>query len=131
MKDIEAALVYLRAQGTNKRGVIGYCFGGTIAWLAATRLNPNAAVGYYGGQIIRYSEDKPRCPVMLHFGILDKNIPKRDVDRLQEAHPEVQIFSYQADHGFNCSDRASYSAAAAKLARVRSLEFLKKHLATK
>jgi carboxymethylenebutenolidase len=65
---------------------------------------------------------------MLHFGTLDKHIPKADIDRVHGAHPEVEIFWYEADHGFNCNDRASYNAAAAKQARDRSLEFLKKHL---
>ena len=66
---------------------------------------------------------------MLHFGKLDKHIPREDIDKVQAAHPEVQIFWYDADHGFNCNDRASYNPEAAKLARERSLAFLKQHLA--
>jgi carboxymethylenebutenolidase len=127
VKDVAAALGYLRTQ-TAKCGVIGYCLGGGMAWLAATRLDPDAAVGYYGGQITRFAEGKPRCPVMLHFGTLDKHIPKEGIDKVQAAHPEVEIFWYEADHGFNCGDRASYNGAAAKLARERSLGFLRKHL---
>jgi carboxymethylenebutenolidase len=65
---------------------------------------------------------------MLHFGTLDKHIPKEDIDRVQAAHPDVEIFWYEADHGFNCDARASYNAEAARQARDRSLEFLKKHL---
>ena len=129
MKDIAAALQYVRQQAGKKTGVIGYCLGGTMAWLAATRLDPDAAVGYYGGNIAQFVTERPSCPVMLHFGKLDQHIPKEDVDKLQAAHPEVSIFWYDAGHGFNCSDRASYSADAAKLARERSLEFLKKRLA--
>jgi carboxymethylenebutenolidase len=127
VKDVAAALGYLRKQ-TAECGVIGYCLGGGMAWLGATRLDPDAAVGYYGGQITRFAGENPRCPVMLHFGTLDKHIPKEGVDKVQAAHPEVEIFWYEADHGFNCEDRASYNAAAAKLARERSLEFLRKHL---
>ena len=125
--DVAAALEYLRKR-TKKCGVIGYCFGGTMAWLAATRLDPNAAVVYYGGQIAHFAQENPRCPVMLHFGTLDKHIPKEDIDRVQEAHPEAQIFWYEADHGFNCDARASYNAAAATQARDRSLAFLKQNL---
>jgi carboxymethylenebutenolidase len=113
-------------------GVIGYCLGGTLAWLAATRLTPDAAVGYYGGRIAQYAEENPRCPVMLHFGALDKHIPKPDIDRVQAAHSDLQtdleIFWYEAGHGFNCNERASYDAHAAEQARHRSLQFLKKHL---
>ncbi len=128
-KDIAAALQYVREKTGLKAGVIGYCYGGTMAWLSATRLDPSAAVGYYGGQIARFTTETPACPVMLHFGKLDQHIPKDDVDRVQAVHPEVSIFWYDAGHGFNCNDRASYNADAAKLARERSLEFLKKHLA--
>jgi carboxymethylenebutenolidase len=129
VKDVAAALKYLRNQGLNKCGVIGYCLGGTMSWLAATRLDPDAAVGYYGGRIAQFAQETPHCPVMLHFGKLDKHIPKEDIDRVQAAHPEVQILWYDADHGFNCNDRASYNAAAANQARSRSLDFLIGHLA--
>jgi carboxymethylenebutenolidase len=126
--DVAAALEYLRKRTARKCGVIGYCFGGTMTWLTATRLDPDAAVGYYGGHIAQFVQENPRCPVMLHFGTLDKHIRKEDIDRVQAAHPDVEIFWYEADHGFNCDARASYNAEAAKQARVRSLEFLKKHL---
>lgn len=129
VKDMAAGLEYLREQGTAKSGVIGYCFGGTMAWLSATRLDPAAAVGYYGGNITQYAQESPRCPVMLHFGKFDKHIPKEGIDQLQTAHPQVQIFWYDADHGFNCDARAAYNPAAAKLAGERSLEFLKKSCA--
>jgi len=127
MKDVAAALEYLRKNQAKHCAVIGYCFGGTMAWLAATRLNPDVAVGYYGGYIAHFAQENPHCPVMLHFGTLDKHIPKEDVERVHAAHPEVEIFWYVADHGFNCSERSSYNAAAAKLARDRSLEFLKRY----
>lgn len=129
VKDVAAALQYLRAQGMKKVGVIGYCLGGTMAWLSATRLDPDVAVGYYGGGIGNFAQETPHCPVMLHFGALDQHIPKESIDKVQAAHPEVQIFWYEnADHGFNCNDRASYNPDAAKLARERSLAFLKQNL---
>ena len=128
VKDVAAALDYLRQRGMKKCGVIGYCLGGTMAWLAAARLDPAAAVGYYGGRIPQFAQETPRCPVMLHFGTQDKHIPKEDIDRVQAAHPGVQIYWYEADHGFNCNDRASYNASVAKRARERSLEFLAHHL---
>jgi carboxymethylenebutenolidase len=127
MLDVAAALGYLRKHTAKPCGVIGYCFGGTMAWLAATRLNPDVAVGYYGGNMVHFAQENPRCPVMLHFGTLDKHIPKEDVERLHAAHPEVQIFWYEAAHGFNCDERSSYNAAAARQARDRSLDFLKRH----
>jgi carboxymethylenebutenolidase len=128
VRDIAAALEYARRQSGKEAGVIGYCFGGTMAWITATRLNPGAAVGYYGGHIGHFAGETPSAPVMLHFGKLDTHIPKEEVEKVQSAHPEVAIFWYDAGHGFNCDDRASYSADAAKLARERSLQFLKEHL---
>jgi carboxymethylenebutenolidase len=129
VKDVAAALDYARKATGNKAGVIGYCLGGSMAWLSAARLNPDAAVGYYGGQIIAYAGESPKAPLLLHFGLQDQHIPKAEIDaKVASAHPEVPIFWYDAGHGFNCDDRASYNADAAKLARERSLEFLKKHL---
>lgn len=128
LMDTAAALAYAREQTGKKCGVIGYCFGGSLAWLAATRLKADAAVGYYGGQIAKHLDETPECPVMLHFGKKDKHIPQADVDKIVDAHREVEVFRYDADHGFNCDARASYDAGSAKLARERSLEFLKKQL---
>ncbi|HTZ90739.1 MAG TPA: dienelactone hydrolase family protein [Alloacidobacterium sp.] len=126
--DVAAALDYARNETGKKVGVIGYCFGGTIAWLSATRLKTDAVVGYYGGYIGKYAEETPQAPVMLHFGKLDTHIPKEDVDRVQAAHPEVQVFWYEAGHGFNCDARSSYEPNSAKLARGRSLAFLTNNL---
>lgn len=130
VKDVAAALDYARHETGKKVGIIGYCLGGTVAWLAATRLDPAVAVGYYGGYIAKFAAEKPKAPVMLHFGKLDKHIPKEDIDKVQALHPDVRVFWYDADHGFNCNDRASYSPEASKLARERSLEFLRSHLTT-
>lgn len=126
--DTAAALEWVRKQTGRKSGVIGYCLGGSVAWLAAARLKPDAAVGYYGGSIAKFLNETPQCPVLLHFGNLDKHIPQTDVDSIEQAHPKVKVYRYEADHGFNCDARASYDPASSKLARERSLEFLKQHL---
>ena len=129
LADVAAAVAFAAGETGKKVGVIGYCFGGTLAWLAACRLHPAAAVGYYGGRIGNYAGENPTAPVMLHFGSQDAHIPAAEVEKIHAAHPQVEIFWYEAGHGFNCDARASYNAAAAQEARKRSLEFLKKHLA--
>jgi carboxymethylenebutenolidase len=130
VEDVDAALGWLRRELPGKRaGVVGYCWGGSLAWLSATRLKTDAAVGYYGGYIAKFAGETPHAPVMLHFGTQDAHIPKSDVDQVQAAHPDVQIFWYDAGHGFNCDQRASYQPDAARVARERSLAFLRQHLA--
>jgi carboxymethylenebutenolidase len=128
LADVQAAIEFAANDAGKKVGVIGYCFGGTLAWLAATRLHPAVAVGYYGGRIGNYAGEQPQVPVMLHFGKQDTHIPAAEVEKVHAAHPQVEIYWYDAGHGFNCDARASYNAAAAQEARGRSLEFLKKHL---
>jgi carboxymethylenebutenolidase len=128
LKDVEAALQYAAKETGKPVGVVGYCYGGTLAWLSATRLSPAAAVGYYGGHIANFAQEKPRVPVMLHFGKLDDHIPATDVAKVQAAHPAVEIYWYDAGHGFNCEMRGSYNEKASKEAMPRTLEFLNKHL---
>lgn len=127
--DIQAAMEYAANTTEKDVGVIGYCLGGTLAWLAATRLRPTAAVGYYAGRIGNYAAETPSCPVMLHFGKKDTHIPAEEVQKVQAAHSEVEIYWYDAGHAFNCEPRANYNAAAAQEARGRSLAFLRRHLA--
>ena len=128
LKDVRAAIAYARSM-TEKTGIIGYCLGGSVAWQAACRLDVDAAVGYYGSQISQQAAEMPKCPVMLHFGSKDAHITPEMVDKIAAAHPEIPIYRYDAGHGFNCDVRAAYDAPSAKLARERSLEFLKKNLA--
>ena len=125
--DITAAA---EALGAKKRGIVGYCFGGTVAWWGATRTGLfGAAVGWYGGGIAATRTEKPHCPVQLHFGETDASIPLSDVEAIRAAQPSVEIYVYPgAGHGFGCDERASYNAEAAKLARSRTLEFFAKHL---
>jgi len=131
---IDAALLDVAAArdavlSVGKVAVIGYCWGGYVAWMAAARLPGFAcAVPYYGGGILDAAAEQPRCPVMAHFGERDTGIPVAGVRQLMAKHPEAQIFIYAADHGFNCDQRAAYDAAAAKLARERTLEFLRRYV---
>jgi carboxymethylenebutenolidase len=130
LADVDAALAFTRKQSGKKTGVIGYCFGGLLAWLSATRLRPEVAVGYYAGRIGNFASEAPRVPVQLHFGKLDTHIPAEQVESVHAAHPDVEINWYDAaGHGFNCDMRAAYNAQAAALARGRALSFLRQHLA--
>jgi carboxymethylenebutenolidase len=125
--DLQAAVDDAKRFG--KVGVVGYCFGGMLAWLAACELTDvSAANSYYGGGVASQLNRNARCPVMMHFGAKDAHIPLSDVEKVKQAHPEATVHVYDADHGFNCDHRASYDAAAAKLARTRSLEFFAKHV---
>jgi carboxymethylenebutenolidase len=127
LRDIEAAAKALRSAG--KVGIVGYCWGGKLAWLAACRLKLDGAVGYYGGQIIDHVGEKPKCPTVLHFGEKDTGIPLADVEKIRARHAGVTIHVYAgAEHGFNCDERASFNAESARVARERTLAFLAKHL---
>ena len=127
LKDVAAAVQLAGSAG--KVGVVGYCFGGRMSWLSASRLAGIAAsVPYYGGGIPGMAAEQPKCPVMLHFGERDAHIPVASVEEFKKAHPTLPVHIYAADHGFNCDQRGSWDAPAAKLARERSLEFLRKHV---
>jgi carboxymethylenebutenolidase len=127
LKDTEAAIK--AAAGAGKVGIVGYCWGGLVTWLAAAKLpGLSAAVPYYGGGILDNADLQPKVPLMGHFGDKDQHIPVEGVKKLAEKHKQHQIFIYSADHGFNCDQRGSYNAPAAQQARARTLEFLRKHL---
>jgi carboxymethylenebutenolidase len=127
--DVKATVKEL-AKGGQKVGVVGYCFGGTIAWLSSTRVDGvSAAVGYYGGGVPDAAEEKPKSPVMLHFGETDASIPMDAVEKVKKAQPSVPIYVYAgAGHGFVCDERGSYQADAAKQARERTIDFFRKHI---
>ena len=128
--DIDAALRDVaaardEAASAGRVGIIGYCWGGLVTWMSAARLPGFAcAVPYYGGGMPDAAGEQPKCPVMAHFGKRDAAIPLEGVEKLAAAHPEVQVFLYDAEHGFNCDQRKSYDPASAALARERTLEFL-------
>jgi len=130
---LDAALLDIAAARATEPGmkaaVVGYCWGGLIAWAAATRLDGfAAAVSYYGGGIGALAEETPRCPVMLHFGEKDHAIPLSDVEKLRQAHPGLPIHIYPAGHGFNCDQRGSYDRDSAEAAFERTRAFLAEHL---
>jgi carboxymethylenebutenolidase len=127
LADMAAAIAVVKHAG--RVGVVGYCWGGTIAYVAACDLPIACAVAYYGGSITKQLHKHPKCPVMYHFGELDTHIPVSDIDAIKAADPQGQFYMYPAGHGFNCNQRGSYDAASAALARERSLAFFAKNLA--
>ena len=127
LADVAAAQAL--AAGAGKTGIVGYCWGGYVAWMAAARVPGFAcAVAYYGGGMIEAIGEQPRCPVLMHFGEQDQGIPVAGVERLRAAHPAQQVFLYAANHGFNCDQRGSHDATAAALARQRTLEFFRRNI---
>lgn len=127
--DMQASLNVVRHAGA--AGVVGYCWGGSLAYLAACELPVAAAVAYYGTRTVAYLDRRPKAPVMYHFGDRDRTIPPEAIGKIRAAHPEGEYFIYPADHGFNCDHRASFDAAAAKLARERTLAFFARHLVSR
>ena len=109
-------------------GMVGYRWGGRVTYLSGCRTNIAAGVAYYGGGIAQLLPETPRCPMLFHFGEHDSHIPLADVGRLREAFPQGTYHLYPAGHGFNCSDRADFDAASARLAFERSVEFFREHL---
>lgn len=126
MFDIAAAMGVLRPLG--RIGIVGFCWGGSLAWLAACRLNPACAVCYYGAQIKDFLSERPRAPVLMHFGEKDPPIPKDAVAAIRAAQPGVVIHTYAAGHGFNCDMRADYDAKCAALAWERTREYFRKYV---
>ena len=128
LRDTQAAIDAVKELGPI--GIIGFCLGGSVAYAAATKLSGlSAAVGYYGGAIVRFADDKPKVPTQLHFGEKDAGIPLSDVEIIRAKRPEVEIHLYPgAQHGFHCDERASYDKASAEIAWPRSLGFFAKHL---
>ena len=122
MLDLAASLNVVKHAG--RVAALGYCWGGTLAYLAACELPVACAVSYYGGQIKDHLDRHPRRPVLYHFGEQDPYIPPTDIEKIRAADPAGTIHLYPADHGFNCDERASYDAASAQLARERTLGFL-------
>ena len=127
MADVHAAA---EALGQRKLGIVGYCWGGTIAWWGATRSKRfDAAVGWYGGGIAATREETASCAVQLHFGAEDHGIPLSDVEAIRASQPGVEIYIYPgAGHGFGCEERASFNKEAADQAHGRTLDFLGRHL---
>jgi len=127
LQDIQIAIEVASVQGDV--GVVGYCFGGLLTWLAACELSGvSAASAYYGGGIAGEVDKTAHCPVMMHFGEKDAHISPTDVQKVRAAQPDVQVFVYDADHGFNCDQRGSYDAESSALAKQRTLDFFVENL---
>lgn len=127
LRDVAAAIGDLKSAGPI--GVVGFCMGGSVAFLSATRLNGvSAAVGFYGGQITPFAGEKAKCPVQLHFGEKDDHIPMTDVEIIKKKQPQAEVYTYPAGHGFYCDERGSFHAPSATLAWERTLAFLAKNL---
>ena len=132
MQDIQAAIDHAAQASGRKVGVVGFCWGGLLAWRAACLLDGlSAAVPYYGGGMTTAQEAarQPRVPVLAHFGERDHFIPVDGVQAFARAHPGAQVHLYPADHGFNCDQRGAWDAPSAQLARQRTLDFFARHLA--
>jgi carboxymethylenebutenolidase len=127
MLDVEAAVAQL---GAKKLGIVGYCFGGTVAWWGATRTTKFAASScWYGGGIPGTKDERPHCPVQMHFGEKDASIPMTDVEAVRAAQPKAEVYVYMgAQHGFGCDERGSFSKPDYELAQKRTLDFFAKHL---
>ena len=127
LKDLQAAVDAASDHG--KVGVVGYCFGGLLTWLSACELSGVAAASsYYGGGVAGEASRAARCPVIMHFGEKDAHIPMSDVEKVRQAQPDIPIYVYDADHGFNCDHRESHDAPSAATAKERTLAFFGEHL---
>ena len=127
LKDIQAAIDAVK--GVGKTATVGYCWGGTLAFLSATRLNGIVcSVGYYGGGIAAAANEKPKVPTMLHFGDKDQSIPMTDVEKVKQARTDCTIYVYPAGHGFNCDERSSHEPASAKLALDRTMSLIAEYV---
>ena len=126
LRDIAAAINVVKHAG--RVALVGYCWGGQLTWVGASALPVQAAIGYYTSRIWEKLDRVPTCPIMLHYGERDQNIPRERVEQVRSACPQAQIYFYAADHGFNCDARASYDAPSAALAWGRTQDFLRQHI---
>jgi carboxymethylenebutenolidase len=120
VKDAQICIDALKGKGAVF--ITGYCYGGSVSWAAACRCEGLAAAsGYYGGMIAQMAEETPKCPTILHFGKHDHGIPLEVAEKVKALHPEVEVYIYDAGHGFNSDRRTDYNPEAAKLGRERTL----------
>ena len=126
LEDVASAAESIASAG--KIGTVGYCWGGTVALLSALRLGL-PSVSYYGARNLPFLHETPQAPVMFHFGEKDHSITPEMVAKHREALPQMELFTYPADHAFNRDGSAPYHEASAKLALERTLAFFEKHLA--
>lgn len=125
VQDVQAAMTLAHGPVA----AIGFCWGGTVAWVCAARaIGLKAAVAYYGGFIPKLLHERPQCPTMLHWAEHDHVVPPGERQAVMDAFPDVPQFTYNAEHGFNCPERSAYQAQAATVANDRTLGFLAQHL---
>jgi carboxymethylenebutenolidase len=131
LRDTDAAIKELKSVAPI--AIVGFCMGGSIAFLSATRLSGlSAAVAYYGGRIVAFADEKPKCPTQMHFGETDHSISMADVEIIKQKRPDCEIYVYKdAGHGFHCDERGSFHPASRDLAWTRTTAFLKKHMGGK
>lgn len=133
LKDVAAAFTEAK-KTVHDVAVVGFCYGGLMTWLSATRgstvgMNPVCGVAYYPGGIGNVAAEQPSCPMMIHLGTEDTHIGQDQIDKVKAAHPEIPFYLYaDAEHGFNCDARESFNPAQAKVAMDRTLAFLAEHV---
>lgn len=125
LADLQAAIDAVRECGPV--GIVGYCWGGSVVWIAAHQLDGIArAVSYYGSRIVNHMDEQPKAPLQMHVGKHDASFPLAKVHEIARRYPDVEIHEYDADHGFNCDHRGSFESTAAAHALQRSLAFFAK-----
>jgi carboxymethylenebutenolidase len=125
VEDVASAAESIASAG--RIGTVGYCWGGTVALLSALRLGL-PSVSYYGARNLPFLHETPKAPVMFHFGEKDHSITPEMVAKHRQAMPQMEVFTYPADHAFNRDGSAPYDEASAKLALQRTLDFFARHL---
>jgi carboxymethylenebutenolidase len=129
IRDVQASLDFLAMRGHQTLCMTGYCYGGSVTWVAAARCRGlTAASAYYGRLIKDHLAETPRCPTILHFGEKDQSIPLEWVHEISAAYPQSPVYVYPAGHGFNSDRRRDYDDASARLARRRTLEHFTHHI---
>jgi len=126
MKDIQAAADALKSEA--KVAAIGFCWGGQLAWLTSKNVGVDCSVGYYGVAVHETLEPAPNCPVLLHFADNDVFVPPEAADKVRKTYPDMPIYNYPANHGFNCDHRDDYNEVCAAQAMERTLAFFEEHL---
>ncbi|WP_133478658.1 dienelactone hydrolase family protein [Cognatilysobacter segetis] len=125
---VDAAASWLRSHHHAKVGAVGFCWGGSLALLANTRLGL-PSVSYYGARSVGFLDEPLRAPMVFHFGEHDASIPPADIEKHRQAYPQAEVHLYDAGHGFNCDRRADYDSDAAATAWTRTVGFLRDALA--
>ena len=107
--------------------VVGYCWGGTVAFVSGLRLQM-PAISFYGSRNVQYMDEPATAAQQFHFGERDGSIPPEAIERHRQTYPDAEIYTYDAGHGFNCDLRKDFDAESSKLAWQRVLDFLSRHV---